>query len=56
MTTAESTTQISPEILSSLAARFPEETPDQIADRARRVMVMCSDLEQALAEFWAEQA
>ena len=53
MTTSTKNTQISPDILATLAARFPDETPDQIADRARRVQEMCMDLQVALGEFWA---
>ncbi len=53
MTTSTKNTQIAPETLAALATRFPEESPEQIADRARRVHEMCRDLQVALAEFWA---
>jgi hypothetical protein len=56
MQRTENATQIDPATLTALAARFPGESPEQIRDRARRVHEMCSELEQALAEFWAGRA
>jgi hypothetical protein len=47
-------TAIHTELLCTLAKRFPNETPDQLQDRALRVIALADQLKGALSDFWAQ--
>jgi hypothetical protein len=47
-------TQIHPELIRTLAKRFPAESPDQLRDRALRVIALGEELKSALTDFSAQ--
>ena len=51
---ANETTAPHPELLRTLAQRFPHETPDELHDRALRVIELGEELKRALPAFWAQ--
>ena len=54
MTTQTETAQIHTELIRTLAKRFPNESPDQLRDRALRVIALADQLKGALSDFWAQ--
>jgi hypothetical protein len=52
--TRTETAQIHSELLCTLAQRFPAESPDQLRDRALRIIDLGEQLTQALSDFWAQ--
>jgi hypothetical protein len=53
-TVTNETAQIHTELIRTLAKRFPHETPNQLQDRALRVIALGEKLKRALPDFWAQ--
>jgi hypothetical protein len=52
--TRNETTAPHPELLATLAQRFPHESSDQLRDRALRVIDLGEKLQREIADFWAQ--
>lgn len=53
-TVVSETAQPHPELLRTLGKRFPAESPDELHDRALRVIELAEELKRALPAFWAQ--